>query len=422
MISYISPLPEAPLPLPRCVAVMGATGSIGVSTLDVMAANPERFRAVALAAGRNAKLLAEQAKEWRPEHLAVLDEETRADLEKRLAPLRAEGYAPHVHVGPEGYASLASLPEADTVVSAQVGAAGLAATHAAVVSGKVVALANKESLVLAGDLLRAEAAKSGAAILPVDSEHNAIFQCLAQHLVQPPAPLPGRGTENCGKRRKSVSRLLLTASGGPFRGKSAAEVENATPKMALAHPNWTMGAKITIDSATMMNKGLEVIEACHLYGLAPDDICVLVHPQSVVHSLVEFTDSSLLAQAGPPDMRIAISHCLGWPERIENRVPPLDLTAIAALTFEKPDVSVFRCLELAREALRAGNGMPVVLNAANEVAVDAFLSGRISFGGIARLVEQSMNRHAAASGTAPGTLDEIMDLDFRARIVAQEYL
>lgn len=411
MISYISSLPEAFLPLQRRVAVMGSTGSIGVNTLDVMAANPERFRAAALAAARNAGLLAEQAEQWRPEHLAVLDEETRANLKQRLAPLRAKGYSPRIHVGPEGYASLASLPEADIVVSAQVGAAGLAATHAAVVAGKFVALANKESLVLAGDLLRAEAAKSGAVILPVDSEHNAIFQCLAQCL------MPRREQDG-----KSVSRLLLTASGGPFRGKSAAEVENATPRMALAHPNWSMGAKITIDSATMMNKGLEVIEACHLYGLGPDDICVLVHPQSVVHSLVEFSDSSLLAQAGPPDMRIAISHCLGWPERIENRVPSLDLTAVAALTFEKPDVSVFWCLELARESLRAGNGMPVVLNAANEVAVDAFLAGRISFGGIARLVEQAMNRHAAAPGTAPATLDEIMDLDSRMRIIAREYL
>ena len=410
MISYITSLPETAPPFPRRVAVMGSTGSIGVNTLSVMAANPGRFSAVALAAGRNAALLAEQAAVWRPAHLAVLDADTRKNLEERLTPLKAEGYSPTVHAGPEGYASLASLPEADIAVSAQVGAAGLAATYAAVRAGKTVALANKESLVLAGDLLRAEAAKSGAVILPVDSEHNAIFQCLVQCLK--------------GDFGKSVSRLLLTASGGPFRGRDAAFVESATPAMALAHPNWSMGAKITIDSATMMNKGLEVIEACHLYGIAPDDITVLVHPQSVVHSLVEFTDASLLAQAGPPDMRIAISYCLGWPERIESRVPSLDLTAVAALTFEKPDLSVFRCLPLAREALRAGRGMPVVLNAANEIAVEAFLAGRMPFGGIARLVEAVMNQwaaHANRPGAMNG-LDEIMDCDRETRILATEAL
>lgn len=422
MISYISPLPETALapcsrpdsspasPMARRVAIMGSTGSIGVNTLAVMDANRDRFRAVALAAGRNAALLAEQAAAWMPDHLAVQDHDTRQALEERLAPLRAKGYSPNLHVGPEGYAFLASLSEADMVVSAQVGAAGLAATHAAVRAGKAVALANKESLVLAGDLLRREAWANGAIILPVDSEHNAIFQCLAYCLA--------------GDGGKSVSRLLLTASGGPFRGKSAAEVENAPVETALAHPNWSMGAKITIDSATMMNKGLEVIEACHLYGIAAEDIDVLVHPQSVVHSLVQFTDSSQLAQAGPPDMRIAISHCLGWPERIRNRVEPLDLTTVGALTFEKPDISVFRCLCLAREALRAGKGMPIVLNAANEIAVDAFLSRRISFGGIARLVEKTMNRHASGSdsGKSPAALDEIMDLDRYARIVALENL
>ncbi len=418
MIAYISSLPETAPSFPRAIAVMGSTGSIGANTLAVMRANPDKFTAVALAAGRNAALLAEQAAVWRPAHLAVLDDAARKTLEERLAPLRADGYAPAVHVGDAGYALLASLPEADIVVSAQVGAAGLAATHAAVAAGKTVALANKESLVMAGDILRKEAARTGAVILPVDSEHNAIFQCLARELTQTPAP------EGTGPRKKSISRLLLTASGGPFRGKDRVTVENATPSMALAHPNWSMGAKITIDSATMMNKGLEVIEACHLYGVAPEAVEVLVHPQSVVHSLVEFSDASLLAQAGPPDMRIAISYCLGWPERVANRVPPLDLTAVAALTFEKPDLSVFRCLALAREALSAGGGMPVVLNAANEIAVDAFLSGRISFGGIARLVETVMNRHAgtAHGGKAPATLEEIMALDRHARMLAQEVL
>ncbi len=410
MIAYISSLPETAPPFPRRVAVMGSTGSIGVNALAVMDANRDRFAAVALAGGRNAALLAGQAAAWRPPHLAVLDERVRDELRERLAALDANGYSPEIHVGPEGYADLAALPEADVVLSAQVGAAGLAATHAAVVAGKTVALANKESLVLAGALLREEAARSGAVILPVDSEHNAIFQCLMGEWLH-------------GRRGKGVSRLVLTASGGPFRGKTAAEVENASPGKALAHPNWSMGAKITIDSATMMNKGLEIIEAHHLYGVSPEAIDVLVHPQSVVHSLVAFTDSSMLAQAGPADMRIAISHCLGWPERVENRVPPLDLTAAAALTFEKPDVSVFRCLALAREALRYGNGMPVVLNAANEVAVEAFLAGRMPFGGIARLVEKGMERHAAAMAPqCPTTLDEIMDLDRTSRLHAQEDL
>lgn len=397
MIAYISPLPERGRPFPRAVAVMGCTGSIGVSTLAVIAANPERFTVAALAAGRNTALLAEQAATWRPAHLAVLDETSRAALEERLSPLRQQGYAPAVHVGPAGYADVAALPCADTVVSAQVGAAGLAATYAAVAAGKTVALANKESLVLAGDLLRETARRTNAQILPVDSEHNAIFQCLA------------------GQDARSVSRLLLTASGGPFRGKDAAFLETVTPAMALAHPNWSMGPKITVDSATMMNKGLEIIEAVHLYGLAPDNIAVLVHPQSVVHSLVEFTDASLLAQAGPPDMRIAISYCLGWPERCASAVAPIDLAAVGALSFEEPDVAVFRCLALAREALRAGGGMSVVLNAANEVAVAAFLEGRMKFAAIAAVVEKAMNRHAASAKTAPETLEEIMDLDRHTR-------
>ncbi|CAK7053987.1 MAG: 1-deoxy-D-xylulose 5-phosphate reductoisomerase [Desulfovibrio sp.] len=403
MISYISSLPENGLQFPRAVAILGSTGSIGVSTLSVLADNPGLFRPVALAAGRNAALLAEQAKTWRPPHLAVLDETTAITLKNIIAPLAANGYTPHIHVGSEGYAAIASLPEADVVVSAQVGAAGLAATYAAVAAGKTVALANKESLVLAGHLVRETAAKTGAVILPVDSEHNAIFQALFQG--------------HSGQQNKSVSRLILTASGGPFRGKDAAFLETVTPAMALNHPNWSMGAKITVDSATMMNKGLEVIEACHLYGVPLEAIDVLVHPQSVVHSLVEFSDASLLAQAGPPDMRIAISYCLSWPKRCVSGVAPLDLAATGSLTFEKPDVSVFRCLSLAKESLRAGGGMPVVLNAANEIAVDAFLQGRIGFAAIARFVENAMNRHAKTRTAAnlPAGIEEIIDLDRETR-------
>lgn len=399
MISYISPLPENGPSFPRKIALLGSTGSIGVNTLRVMAANRDMFIPLALAAGRNAALLAKQAGEWRPAHLAVLDEEVKKELMDALAPLAARGYRPRIHVGSEGYAALAALDEADIMVSAQVGAAGLTATHAAVAAGKVVALANKESLVLAGGLLRKLAARTGAVILPVDSEHNAIFQCLA------------------GQEQKSVRRVILTASGGPFRGRDAAFLETVTPAMALRHPNWSMGAKISVDSATMMNKGLEVIEAHHLYGVPPDAIAVLVHPQSVVHSLVEFTDASTLAQTGPADMRTAISYCLAWPQRCLSGVPPLDLASCGALTFEKPDVSVFRCLALAEEALRAGGGMPVVLNAANEVAVDAFLRGRAGFADIARLVESAMERHAKTLTAAviPATIDDITALDRETR-------
>lgn len=405
MISYISPLPENGLPFPRTVAVLGSTGSIGVSTLSVLAGNKGLFAPVALAAGRNAKLLAEQARAWRPDHLAVIDAETKRSLEELLAPDIRAGYTPHIHVGSEGYAEVASLKEADVVLSAQVGAAGLAATYAAVLAGKTVALANKESLVLAGSLLRETATKTGAVILPVDSEHNAIFQCLTQNTVK-------RGGT-------AISRLILTASGGPFRGKDAAFLERVTPAMALNHPNWSMGAKISIDSATMMNKGFEVIEAYHLYGIPLDAIDVLVHPQSIVHSMVEFTDSSLLAQAGPPDMRIAISYCLAWPERCESGVTPINLAKTVALTFEEPDISVFRCLSLAKDALRTGGGMPIVLNAANEIAVDAFLKGRIGFADIARFVEKAMERHSRAgfSTNIPAGLEDIMALDRETRQV-----
>ena len=399
MITYISDLS---LPRqhswPRRTVVMGSTGSIGVNTLDVMERQPERFCVTALAGARNVTLLAKQATRHRPPHLAVLDESSRADL----AALLPAGYAPTIHCGPQGYAAIASLDEADLVVSAQVGAAGLAATHAAVRNGKTVALANKESLVLAGGLLRDLAQKTHALILPVDSEHNAIFQCLA------------------GQEHSSVQRIILTASGGPFRGKTASFLESVTPTMALAHPNWCMGAKISIDSATMMNKGLEIIEACHLYGLPLNHIDVLVHPQSIIHSLVEFSDASLLAQAGPPDMRMAIAHCLGWPERLASGIPPMDLAAIAALTFEKPDLSVFRCLALAREAFRFGKGMPVVLNAANEIAVDAFLSGRIPFQGIAACVEKAMERHAATARHEPESLEAIVNLDETTRRTTTE--
>ena len=325
-----------------------------------------------LSCARNIKTLAEQAQEFRPPYLAVLDEASAAGLRKLLP----TGYTPEILVGSEGYARLAALPEADTVLSAQVGAAGLAGTLAAALAGKVICLANKESLVLAGDMLRQVCARTHASILPVDSEHNAIFQCLA-----------GRGQE--------VDRLLLTASGGPFRGRSREELRNVTRAQALDHPNWKMGAKISIDSATMMNKALEVVEAFHLYGVPLEKITVLVHPQSLVHSLVQFTDGSQLAQLGTPDMRIPIASCLFWPRCVDTGVPPLDLVKAGTLQFFAPDDEAFPALKLARRALRERGGMSVVMNAANEAAVELFLSGKCAFADIADLVSAAMDAHAA---------------------------
>ncbi|MBE6441229.1 MAG: 1-deoxy-D-xylulose-5-phosphate reductoisomerase [Desulfovibrio desulfuricans] len=376
-IDYISGPPDATWrhEQPRGLVLLGSTGSIGRSALAVVEAQPQAFRVAGLACARNVERLARQALTWRPAHLAVLDEEAAAAL-RALLP---GDYRPRILTGREGYAELAALPEASTVLSAQVGAAGLAGTLAAVLAGKAVCLANKESLVLAGDLVRRICARTGAVILPVDSEHNAIFQCLA-----------GRGQE--------VSRLVLTASGGPFLGRTREELRNVTPQQALRHPNWNMGAKITIDSATLMNKGLEVIEAFHLYGVPVERIRVLVHPQSVVHSLVELADGSQLAQLGTPDMRLAIAACLLWPRCAPVGTPPLDLTA-KALTFQEPEEETFPCLRLARTALDGRGGRCVVLNAANEAAVDLFLSGRCGFMDIPRLIEAALAAHDA---TEPG--------------------
>ena len=376
-IDYISdpPAEDWQHSLPRSLVILGSTGSIGRSALSVVAAHPDFFRIMGLACARQVERLAEQALQWRPPCLAVLDEEAAA----RLRTLLPGDYRPRILVGREGYAELASLPEASTVLSAQVGAAGLAGTLAAALAGKVICLANKESLVLAGGLVRDICARTGAVILPVDSEHNAIFQCLA-----------GRGQD--------VARLLLTASGGPFRGKSPAELAHVSVEQALAHPNWSMGAKISIDSATLMNKGLEVAEAFHLYGVPVERIAVLVHPQSLVHSLVELADHSLLAQLGTPDMRMAIAHCLMWPHCAPVGVPPLDLTK-GPLTFHEPDLAAFPCLELARKALRGRGGLCVVLNAANEAAVELFLDRRCSFPAIGRLIARALEAHAA---TGPG--------------------
>lgn len=396
-MKYISGLssPVFDQPGQRTLAILGSTGSIGTSALKVVAKNADALKIVALAGARNMPLLARQAAELRPEYLGVLNEEKEAEL-RTLLPA---GYRPRILVGQDGYTAMATLPEADLILAAQVGAAGLVPALAAARAGKVLCLANKEALVLAGDLFRETCRISGAVVLPVDSEHNALFQALAGH----------DGRQAC--------RLILTASGGPFRTKSLREIEAVTPAQALKHPNWSMGAKISIDSATMMNKGLEIIEAVHLYGATLSEVDVVVHPQSIVHSLVEYEDGSQLAHLGMPDMEIPIGYCLGYPKRLRIGLERLDLARIGTLTFEAPDTLRFPCLELARQALSAGPSHPVVLNAANEIAVQAFLDGRIPFPGIARLIEGMLAKHSL---TCMHDLGDILDLDRQTRTWAEE--
>lgn len=381
--SYISPLPSARWnsAFPRPLTILGSTGSIGVSALRVLEAHPGRFRLVALAGGGNVELLATQARRFQPEWLAVRDAGTAERLQERLGP-----DAPRFRIvhGREGYAHVASLPDINTVLSAQSGAAGLYATMAAVVGGKVVCLANKESLVLAGDVLRSVCTRSGASILPVDSEHNALFQLI-------------RGREH------ELRRVCITASGGPFRGWTPERLATVSPEAALNHPKWCMGPKISIDSATLMNKGLEIIEACRLYGLPPDRVHVLVHPQALVHAMVEFTDGSFTAHLGMPDMRMPIAHCLLWPEVLDCGVQRLDLARAGSLTFEEPDLFSFPCLPLAQKALTLGVDACVRLNAANEVAVAAFLAGRIGFTDIAGIIADTLDLPPARTASADVT-------------------
>lgn len=379
----------------RGVCILGSTGSIGTSALNVVAKNPDSLRIVALAGARNTALLARQASQFRPRFVGVLT----ADKAEELRSLLPAGYSPQIMVGREGYVALATLAEADVVLAAQVGAAGLVPALSAAQAGKVICLANKEALVLAGHLFRRVCRETGAVILPVDSEHNALFQALA------------------GQDSKEAVRLILTASGGPFRAKTLQEINAATPAQALKHPNWSMGAKISIDSATMMNKGLEVIEAVHLYGARPEEVQVVVHPQSIIHSLVEYVDGSQLAHLGVPNMEIPIGHCLGYPSRLKIGLEPLDLTTVGTLTFEKPDPIRFPCLTLARTALMSGASHPVVLNAANEIAVQAFLDGRISFPAIAGLIESMLVRHESQ---ALDTLEAVVALDAETRSRSEE--
>jgi 1-deoxy-D-xylulose-5-phosphate reductoisomerase len=372
----------------RKIAILGATGSIGKSTLDLIERDRDQFEVVAVTAATNVGALADIARRTGAK-LAVVADETRLD-ELRTS---LDGSGCRTAAGERALIE-ASTSDAELVIAAIVGCAGLKPVMAAVDAGKTVALANKEALVTAGQLMTGAAQANGATLLPVDSEHNAIFQCLA------------------GAKKDNVSRIILTASGGPFRTASADFIAAATPAQAVAHPNWSMGAKISVDSATMMNKGLELIEAHYLFGLPSSRIDVLIHPQSVVHSLVEFVDGSVLAQLGSPDMRIPISFALAWPQRMETPARRLDLAAVARLDFEAPDLARFPALRLAREALEAGGAAPIVLNAANEVAVAAFLAGRLRLPQIAEFVGRALQ---AADHSAPESVDEVLEIDRSTR-------
>ena len=379
----------------RKLSILGSTGSVGSSTLDLVERHPERFEVVALTAAKNVAALADAARRTSA-NLAVIDDPTLlSELEERL-----EGSGCRAATGREAL-NEAAAGDADLVMAAIVGCAGLEPVMAAIEAGRTIALANKESLVTAGGLMTEAAQRSGATILPVDSEHNAIAQCLADN------------------RSCDVARLVLTASGGPFRTKSRAEMAGMTPEQAVAHPNWSMGAKISVDSATMMNKGLELIEAHYLFGLPSGRIDILVHPQSVIHSMVEYVDGSVLAQLGSPDMRIPIAYALAYPERIETPAERLDLARIGSLTFEAPDLDRFPALRIAREALEAGGSAPIVLNAANEEAVAAFLDRRIGFLDICQTVEEAVARTSAAQ---PRSIAEVIDIDRAARALARDLM
>jgi 1-deoxy-D-xylulose-5-phosphate reductoisomerase len=374
------------------LAILGSTGSIGQSTLDVVRAHPERLKVIGLAAGTNAERFRDQAVEFTPKVIAMCSD---AALRSVTSTYTAE----HSGSGSAGMIAVATHPEVDVVICASSGTAALEAVLAAIEAGKTIALANKEVLVMAGSLVMAAARKHGVAILPVDSEHNAIHQCLH------------------GRRREEIRRVILTASGGPFRESSAASLENVKLEDALRHPTWRMGRKITIDSATLMNKGLEVIEAHWLFDLPASQIDVIIHPQSVVHSMVELTDGSIIAQLGGADMKLPIQYACSYPDRWEAPVDRLDLTAVGRLDFYSPDLQRFPCLRLAYRALEAGPSHAVVLNAANEVAVASYLDEKISFVSIPRLIEQALDAHSAA---AVNTLDEVRGVDAWARVYSQK--
>lgn len=388
----------------RAITVLGSTGSIGLSTLDVCARHPDRYRVVALTANRDVDKLFSQVEKFRPDWAVMADSRAAAELESRL---KSAGLSRvNVASGAEGLDFVASMPETDMVMAAIVGAAGLLPALAALKAGKSLLLANKEALVLSGHLFIETAHRNNVRILPIDSEHNAIFQCLPENF-----------TPNL--RAHGVSRIMLTASGGPFLNKTLQELETVTPEQAIAHPNWDMGRKISVDSATMMNKGLEVVEARWLFELKPEQIEVVVHPQSVIHSMVEYDDGSVLAQMGNPDMRTPIAHAMAWPERIESGVKKLNLFDVARLDFVRPDFERFRCLQLAFEALREKNSAPAILNAANEVTVAAFLDRQIGFNDIARINEQVLEKIPSEDSDS---IEHLLDIDAESRSVTRQLI
>lgn len=362
------------------LSILGSTGSIGQSTLEVISAHPDKFRVVALAVGNNIRLLESQINTYKPQVVAVFDDSAADDLRKKGLPVE-------VLSGEKGLTTVAALDSVDMVVSAIAGSPGLTPTYAAVKAGKNIALATKEALVMAGEIIMSEAAKRGVRIIPVDSEHSAVFQCID------------------GRDMGEVSKIILTASGGPFIRKDISELKNVSPAEALDHPNWSMGRKITIDSATLMNKGLEVIEACRLFDAPPEKVDVIIHPQSIIHSMVEFIDGSVIAQLSVPDMKGPISYALSYPHRIGDILPVLNLAEIGELTFEEPDLDKYQSLALTYDALKAGGTMPCVLNAANEVAVGAFLDEKIPFTDIPRVVSETMLAHEVSGG---GSIEEVI--------------
>ncbi len=386
------------------VAVLGATGSIGLSTLDVIERHPDRYRAVALTANRDVEGLLDLCRRHRPDWAVMADTDAAERLRREL---RRGAPDTQVLAGAQGLCEVVALAQVDTVMSAIVGAAGLLPTLEAARGGKRILLANKEALVMSGGLFMQQVVAGGATLLPVDSEHNALFQSM------PAGYLPGAG------RPDGVTRILLTASGGPFRTTAPEQMSKLSPEQACAHPNWEMGRKISVDSATMMNKGLEVIEACWLFALPEEDVQVIIHPQSVVHSMVQYHDGSVLAQLGNPDMRTPIAHCLAWPRRIDAGVEPLDIFAVGRLDFEAPDTHRFPCLRLAQEAWHAGGTAPAILNAANEVAVQAFLDRRLAFTGIPAVIETTLEKLTPG---AADSVERILEDDARARACALDLI
>ena len=386
----------------QTITILGATGSIGVSTLDVIARHADKYSVFALTAHSQITALAVQCRQFNPKYAVVSDAATAASLQALLA---ESGCATEVLWGVEALCQVASDGGVDTVMAAIVGAAGLVPTLAAVQAGKKVLLANKEALVMAGGLFMQAVAESGCVLLPIDSEHNAIFQCLP--------------TDYSSAVSSGVKKLLLSASGGPFRGWSLEQMRSVTPEQACAHPKWSMGRKISVDSATLMNKGLELIEACWLFAVPAQAVEVVVHPQSIVHSLVQYTDGSVLAELGNPDMRTPIAQALAWPQRIESGVADLDLFDIARLDFEQPDMQAFPCLAIASAAARAGRDAATILNAANEVAVQAFLDQRIEFTQIAEVVEQTLNGQVLSE---PESLELVQQSDSAARLYSSSYI